>query len=64
MENNTVKSITDIVAGQTGYYHHDGLKFPVVFLDLRRVWGRYDVKISPLDGEGSKWVEIVKVTSK
>ena len=64
MENNSVKSLTDIIAGQTGYYHHDGLKYPVVFLDLRKVWGRVDVRISPLDGEGDKWVEIVKVSVK
>lgn len=35
----------------------DGLIFNVKVLDLRQVWNRLDVKITPMSGTGEAWIE-------
>ncbi len=64
MENNTVLSLTEAIRGETVYYNYNGMKFPVIIDDIRKVWGRIDVKITPIGGVGCVWVEASKVTFK
>ena len=40
----------------TGLYSIDGLRFPVRILDARQVFGRIDVRITPINGVGERWI--------
>jgi hypothetical protein len=42
--------------GQKGYLLTEGLQVPVQVLDVRQVWGNVQVLITPIHGEGRKWV--------
>lgn len=44
------------LVGQTADCPMEGLRVRVQVLDVRHVWGRIDVLITPLAGEGSVWV--------
>lgn len=57
MENGSQTSVTTAVKGETGLYKCNGLSFPVRILDARKVYGRIDVQIQPVGGEGERWVE-------
>jgi hypothetical protein len=49
---------------QTGEYGHiaaDGLRVRVRIIDTRQVFGRHEVKITPTDGSGERWVLVGKV---
>ena len=43
--------------GKRGQYLHKGLRWPVDILDSRARYGRIDVLITPIGGEGSIWVD-------
>lgn len=43
--------------GKRGLFSCRGLRFPVDILDSRARWGRIDLLITPVGGEGSIWVE-------
>lgn len=36
----------------------NGLKFAVVILDARSVFGRIDVQVRPVEGSGKAWVSL------
>ena len=57
MENGSQISVTVGVANKTAQYRINGMTFPVRILDARKVWGRVDALITPIGGEGEKWVE-------
>lgn len=66
MENGSQQSVTEYVREklQIAYYRINGMKFPVRILDARKVWGRVDVLVEPVGGEGSKWVEKSAISVK
>lgn len=57
MENGSTESVTQVVSQQFGLYVHQGMKWPVKLIDARKVYGRVDVLITPVNGSGQKWVE-------
>lgn len=50
--------------GKIGVVALDELKFGVVIKDVRVRFGHLDYLISPLSGDGAKWVEHHRVTIK
>lgn len=62
MENGSQLTVTIAVKNELGLYRTGGLGFPVRILDARRVYGRVDVLISPINGQGEKWVQADTVT--
>ena len=46
------------LVGKVKRYHINGLSIDVIVKDIRQVWGRIDVKISPLRGINEIWVNI------
>lgn len=59
MENGSQLSVTEWIKNDVrgGLYRFNGMAFAVHVLDARKVWGRVDLLISPVNGEGQKWVE-------
>jgi hypothetical protein len=53
-------SINELVTyvGQKGYLLTEGLQVPVQVLGVRQVWGNVQVLITPINGEGRKWVSV------
>ena len=39
----------------------EGLMVPVKVLDARKVWNRIDCHIQPVNGTGTKWVDLDKL---
>ena len=54
------KNIVSKFAEKTVYYHMNEMQFLVRVLDIRVVWNRTDLLITPINGLGSKWVEASK----
>jgi len=42
----------------------DGLKVDVKILDVKQVFGRVDVLITPINGSGEKWVQADRLVKK
>ena len=42
--------------GKTGLYQVDEIQFPVKVMDVVVHWGRPKFLITPIGGQGSKWV--------
>ena len=42
--------------GKTGVYEFEGLQVPIEVLDVVVHWGRPKFLITPIGGQGSKWV--------
>jgi len=42
---------------KTATYHINGLDIIVTIIDVRKVWGRIDYRISPVKGSGLTWIE-------
>lgn len=57
MENGSTESVTKVVSQQFGLYLHQNMQWPVKLIDARKVYGRVDVLITPVNGSGQKWVE-------
>jgi hypothetical protein len=47
--------------GEYGIITADGLRVRVRIIDARKVFGRNEVKITPADGSGERWVQAGKV---
>lgn len=47
---------------RTGTIELEGMRFRVRTLDARKVFGREDLKVTPLDGTGEVWVQADRVT--
>ncbi len=45
-------------------YTLDGLTFEVLIMEQKTAYGRPIVKITPLNGSGTKWVNLSKITHK
>lgn len=50
--------------GQEALVTMDGIDVTVRIIDARFVFGRIDVRIEPLSGEGQKWVRATSVKMK
>lgn len=46
---------------KTGLIAMDGLKVEVSIIDARRSWGKLQYEITPVNGEGRKWVDAERV---
>lgn len=57
MTNGSQLSVTVGVANKLAKYKCNGMMFPVRILDARKVYGRVDALITPIGGDGEKWVE-------
>lgn len=60
--NGSVLGVTAKIVGVTGLYRINEMNFPVIVLNARKVWGRVDLQIEPVNGNGVKWVEASSVT--
>jgi len=56
----TAKEMSNII-GKTGMFHENGLKFRVKINDVRTSYGRIHYLISPVCGDGEKWVDFSRV---
>lgn len=54
-----------IKMGQTVMLSVDngGFKIKVKILDVRHAWGRVDYYITPIEGEGEKWVSESRISA-
>lgn len=43
--------------GRPGLWRVAGVRVPVSVIDARKCFGRIDLKISPVDGDGAIWVQ-------
>lgn len=50
------ESVTQLVQGRRALYCINSMQFVVLIQDVRKVYGRVDCLISPVDGVGEKWV--------
>lgn len=57
-------SVTELVRGTRALYAVNSMHFAVTILDARKVYGRVDALIEPIDGAGSKWVAADQLTLK
>lgn len=48
--------------GRTGSLRVDSLRVEVRIADARQVWGRLDLLVSPVAGQGAEWVSAERVT--
>jgi hypothetical protein len=49
--------------GKTGFLQIDKMQFHVKILNVRESFGRLDFHVTPVDGNGSQWVDSHRVTS-
>lgn len=58
----TAKEMVNTI-GKTGTLRVEELQIEVEILDIRNVWNRTDFLVSPISGQGEKWVsgERVKI---
>ena len=40
-----------------------GLRFTVTVNDMREVWGKPQCKVSPVDGNGERWVDMTSLSA-
>ena len=40
-----------------------GLRFSVRIEDMREVWGKPQCKVSPVDGNGERWVDMTSLSA-
>ena len=40
-----------------------GLSFTVTVNDMREVWGKPQCKVSPVDGNGERWVDMTSLSA-
>ncbi len=40
----------------------DGLRVMVKVIDSRKVFGRCDVLVTPVSGEGQKWIDLARLS--
>jgi hypothetical protein len=45
-------------------YSLKGFQFPVRIIDTRQIYGRDEVRITPVNGSGVAWVNINKLSSE
>ena len=43
---------------------HGSITIPVVVRDARKSYGRVDLLLSPRDGQGEAWVDVLRVNLK
>jgi len=48
--------------GKRGFYHHKGLSFRIIINDVRVVFSRVDVQITPESGKGLEWVSTESIS--
>lgn len=48
--------------GKTGTLRVEELQIGVEIVDIRKVWNRIDFLVSPVNGQGEKWVSEERVT--
>lgn len=48
--------------GRKGWLRIEGFNMAVEVKDVRHVWGRIDVLVSPVAGSGDNWVSLERVT--
>lgn len=49
------------LVGKTGKLKVDSFLIPVLISDIRKVWQRIDVLVSPVNGSGEQWVSLERV---
>jgi glycine/D-amino acid oxidase-like deaminating enzyme len=57
----TVKELA-IYVGCTATLHLGELGVRVTVLDARKIWGRIDLQITPIAGNGQNWVSLASVS--
>jgi hypothetical protein len=57
----TAKELAAIL-GKVGKYSIHGVVFPVVIMDARKVYGRLDYQVMPLNGSGLAWFAADRIT--
>lgn len=62
MTNGSQLTVTLAIKGQRALYRCNGIDFPVIILDARKVWGRIDALITPVGGNGEKWIQADQLT--
>ena len=57
---------TSPLIGRTGRYLIGSASYPVTIIDARELFGRVDVCITPINGEGEQWVtrSAVRITEE
>ena len=40
-----------------------GLSFTVTVIDMRENWGKPQCKVSPVDGNGERWVDLTSLSA-
>lgn len=50
--------------GKIKRYYINGLQVDVIIKDVKKAWGRVDVKIIPVRGIGEKWVNIESLSTR
>ena len=56
-----VKEIAERTIDGVGFVSIDGLTVKVAVLDSKVAFGRVDVRVSPVAGSGSKWIDITRL---
>lgn len=46
-----------LYVGKQGFLSVEGLQVPVKVLDVRQSWGNVHILVTPIKGEGKKWVD-------
>lgn len=49
--------------GQQVLARFESLSIPVTVQDVRHVWGKPQLQITPINGHGSQWVELGRIHS-
>lgn len=57
------KAIEDRTVNGVGFVQFDKMRIKVKVLDARKSFGRDDVLITPVAGDGEQWVDLTRVFS-
>ena len=57
----TAAGLSQLVGLSVMWSPHDGIKFNCKITDVRTAFGRIDVELQPMEGEGLHWVSAARV---
>lgn len=60
----TAKELNDYIGREGLWLSPLGLKIPVKILDARSAYGRFELKVTPLFGDGEAWARACNVIIK
>ena len=59
----TVKEMEKLIESKWMLSDGKGLRFTVTVIDMRENWGKAQCLVSPMDGNGKRWVNLTSLSA-